>query len=287
MTTTYIGQVIFFTAFDSAGKLKYTPFNFNYLEYATDANSGAISSTTYNGQVISPAIQWYDPNFPSDVDKNADQGVVFSNFINFNQALAGYGAVFDPWNDNNTDSSYSFTTDNTFYSKPFKVDESLTKYFDTSDETLEIVTKYVDNYGFHLHTNYMYTVNPFNNIDESDLISNQFKMIPYTETDFRKIQDYFFTLTYTDSDGNKQANYYTKYNFNFDLYSADFNTHGSKLAIFTDMVVRSIVIGGTLPGTYGYGLVMPGKPELNPLGLDFRQYFDVSDNENLIKYMFK
>ena len=272
--TTYINRIIFFTAFDpnQNGILLYTQYNFNYIQYVNDAKLNKVRH-----------IEWYDPKYPLNMDILSDPGVIFLNFINYNQLLFGYGLVYDPWNGNNPNTEYNFICDNRYYSLSYRVHPLLTSYFDTSIQTLNKITNYIDKYGFVLHCNYMETIKPSSNIKQSQLSLNQFKMIEYTDDEIRRIQDYYFTITKT----NNQTNYYTKYNFNFSTYSIAFNTYNSKLAIFTDFIVRCVMLSGTSLKTYGYNLVLPSDfiNSSNPLNLDFSIYFDTSDNEKLIQYM--
>ena len=168
-----------------------------------------------------------------------------------------------------TDKSYIFEfflRENDFdFRKPTVTKEHLKRYFlPMTDE----VIKYISNYGYTNHTNYMSmydppTVKPFD-----VLIKQQFELIPYTDKEIRFIQDYY----YFDKEGELEC---TKHNFDFEKYSEDFHVYGTKLEMFTDFVVRSIYTSGVFIGVYGYGL-----PD------SFKTYFYRVDNfqEYLTEY---
>ena len=147
-----------------------------------------------------------------------------------------------------TDKSYIFKfflRENDFdFRKPTVTKKHLKKYFlPMTDE----IVKYISNYGYTNHTNYMSmydppTVKPF-----GVQIKEQFELMPYTDKEIRFIQDYY----YFDKEGELEC---TKHNFDFEKYSEDFHVYGTKLEIFTDFVVRSIYISGVFIGVYGYGL---------------------------------
>ena len=168
-----------------------------------------------------------------------------------------------------TDKSYIFKfflRENDFdFRKPTVTKKHLKKYFlPMTDE----IVKYISNYGYTNHTNYMSmydppTVKPF-----GVQIKEQFELMPYTDKEIRFIQDYY----YFDKEGELEC---TKHNFDFEKYSEDFHVYGTKLEIFTDFVVRSIYISGVFIGVYGYGL-----PD------SFKTYFYRVDNfqEYLAEY---
>ena len=94
----------------------------------------------------------------------------------------------------------------------------------------------------------MSSVNLFNlntYIPYNILVEHQFETIYYTNEQVRRIQDYYFN--------DQSNNIYSKYNFNFDLYSEDFKVYGNKLLIFTDFISRVIYESETIVGTHGYG----------------------------------
>jgi hypothetical protein len=69
-------------------------------------------------------------------------------------------------------------------------------------------------------------------------------MIEYSDNTIRRIQDYYW---------NADGKLHTKWNFDFNQYSNDFNVYGSKLLIFTDFVLRCNVLGNSPIGYIGYG----------------------------------
>ena len=77
------------------------------------------------------------------------------------------------------------------------------------------------------------------------LVDNQFDVVFYSNNQIRRLQDYYFN--------DQNNNVYSKYNFNFELYSQDFNVYGNNLVIFTDFISRVIYESETLIGTNGYG----------------------------------
>jgi S1-C subfamily serine protease len=148
------------------------------------------------------------------------------------------------------------------FDKPYSVDAALTKYFFTI--TPEIVN-YMNKFGFTIHPNYINVKAPITYIESSVLINAQFDIINYDDTQIRILQDYYWNV-----DGRLD----TKWNFDFNQYSNDFNIYGSKLLIFTDFVVRCISLSGVSLGYLGYGTVP-----------SFQKYFIQS--EDLKQYIFE
>ena len=103
------------------------------------------------------------------------------------------------WNRNNFD-----------YRNAFKIKDDLVKYF--LPITYEIID-YLNEYGF-LHNHYLSTNKPITYIPDNKLMLNQFDLIHYTDEEVRRLQDYYY---YDNS------TIYSKYNFNFNSYSEDFN----------------------------------------------------------------
>jgi len=151
---------------------------------------------------------------------------------------------------------------NTSFDKPYNVVTPLQKYF------LPITQKiidYMNKFGFVIHTNYINIKDPITYIEYSVLNDTQFDMINYDDTQIRILQDYYWNV-----DGRLD----TKWNFDFNSYSNDFNIYGSKLLIFTDFVVRCIALSGVKLGYIGYSTV--------PL---FQKYFIQSND--LKQYIFE
>lgn len=163
--------------------------------------------------------------------------------------------------------SFLQESNNTDYSKVFNVN-GFEEYFifDNLGNINQNIVDYINKYGTTIHDNYITTKDLDTYIDDYDkLINDQFDLIPYDDSQIRFIQDYFYTM---DADKNM----FTKYNFDFDLYSADFKIWGSKLNIFTDFVVRCYTLSGAITRTFGYGL-----PD------NFKKYF-INQN-NLVNYL--
>ena len=148
------------------------------------------------------------------------------------------------------------------YLKPTTLKEELKKYF--TPMTQQIIN-FNNLYGFTVHPGYMNIQDPSTYVSITRLVKEQFDLVYYKPDQLRKLQDYF----YSDNQG-----YYTKYNFNFDKFSQDFNVYGNKLVVFTDFISRVIYSSGSFIGAYGYGV---------PYG--FRKYFIQS--KNLVDYMNK
>lgn len=150
------------------------------------------------------------------------------------------------------------------YTKTINVKDEYIKYFnDITNEEIE----YIETYGFSFHNNYMQIKYPISNVSFLDICRDQFMMIKYTDEEYRKLQDYFYT--------DEQNNYYTKYNFNFNLYSNEFEVFGNKLVVFTDFIIRCINLSSTAFSTNGYGLTD-----------ELKKYF-IIDNNNIINYLIK
>jgi hypothetical protein len=135
---------------------------------------------------------------------------------------------------------------NTSYSKPYTVEPSLVKYFTPMTE--EIVN-YVLKYAFSIHNFYINIKDPLTYINESILLAQQFDLVYYTDDQIRRTQDFNYA-----PNGTIQ---YSKYNFNFDLYSSDYNVFGNKLVIFTDFVIRCGNLSGVTETGTGYGSPSP------------------------------
>jgi hypothetical protein len=147
-----------------------------------------------------------------------------------------------------TDKNYIFKfflRENDFdFRKPTVTKEHLKRYFKPMTDK---IVKYISNYGYTNHTNYMSMYDPPTLEPFDILIKEQFELIEYTDKEIRFIQDYY----YFDKEGELEC---TKHNFDFEKYSEDFHVYGTKLEMFTDFVVRSIYISGVFIGVYGYGL---------------------------------
>jgi hypothetical protein len=181
-------------------------------------------------------------NFDYDLYKHdtgltsTDKGVVFADFLTHNHID---------------------------YTKPYTVLSQYVKYF--TPMTQQIID-YIQRYGFVFHNNYLENQKPSTNIPYSSIIANQFNMIQYTSSQQRIIQDYYYNTT--------NGTIYSKHNFLSDSYSNDFHVYGTKLAIFTDFLIRCINLSGVTLNFPGYGIVD-----------SLAKYFDTSNNNALISYL--
>ncbi len=129
------------------------------------------------------------------------------------------------------------------YSKPYVVPLEFTQYFFTI--TQEMID-YVNYYGF-FHNAFLSLIVPPTYISYDELEKNQFDMIPYTDEQVKRLQDFYY-------DANKIV--YSKHNFNFDSFSNDFLVYGSKLLVMTDFIIRNLALSNVInfSNSNGYGL---------------------------------
>ena len=128
------------------------------------------------------------------------------------------------------------------------------------------IKNYNSKYANSVHCGYFNIQGLNSYIPQYDLVEKQFDLVYYVDTvpqfdnnnnkqpEIRRLQDYY----YNDNFGN----IFSKYNFNFDYYSSDFEVYGNKLVIFTDFVVRVLNTSLNVVGTRSYG-----DPNI------FRKYF--------------
>jgi len=207
---------------EDTGKLFFKSFELE-KKLLTSYDLPIIYFTEYDSNTKTPIRSKY--NFKFEEYKNdrpilidvTDQNYIFKFFLREN----------------------GFNFRNPTVTKPY-----LQKYFTPMTDK---VIKYISNYGYTIHTNYMAMHDPTTYIPFSELEKTQFEVIEYTDKEIRFIQDYYFF----DKERNLEC---TKYNFDFELYSEDFCVYGTKLEIFTDFVVRCIYISDVFIGVYGYGL---------------------------------
>ncbi len=147
------------------------------------------------------------------------------------------------------------------YSKPYIVPAEYTQYF--FGITQEMID-YVNHYGF-FHDGFLSLIVPPTYISYGELEKNQFDMIPYTDEQVKRLQDYYY-------DANNIT--YSKHNFDFDSYSNDFSIYGSKLLVMTDFIVRNLELSNIihLITSNGYGLY----PE-------FEKYFIVQPDRKVFQ----
>ena len=146
--------------------------------------------------------------------------------------------------------------------KPYFVYADYIKYFKPITQEIK---DYIDKYGV-FHGNWL--ANITTNLSDLFLITNQYDLIPYTDEQIRRLQDYVYTT------GTEFT--YTKYNFNFESYAHDFKLYtANKLVLFSDFVLRNYNSSGVIVArSSGYGITE-----------DFKQYFISSTG--LIDYLLK
>jgi hypothetical protein len=161
--------------------------------------------------------------------------------------------------DKNIMFAHFWQENNYSYIQPFEVYSKFEKYFTPMTDKIR---NYVSKYG-NIHSNFLAHISP--NISYANLIQNQFDLIEYAESDYRRIQDFLYTVN---------TNYtYTKYNFDFDTYSVDFKIFDNKLVIFTDFIIRNYNTSGVIVGSGGTGF-----------NYIFDKYF--KKNINMEEYLF-
>jgi len=136
--------------------------------------------------------------------------------------------------------------------KPYFVYADYIKYFKPITQEIK---DYIDKYGV-FHRNW--EANISTNISDTILSINQFDLVPYTDDEVRRVQDYIYSI------GTEFT--YTKNNFNFESYANDFKLYTTnKLVLFTDFVLRCYRASGVILSSSGYGITE-----------EFKQYFTSS-----------
>lgn len=277
MIKTYINDIIYF--YSRYKSYIFTKYNFDYVSYSNDVKNRILP--------IESSIIW---NYNSYTDPTNDPGIIFKNFINYNQFLYGKKMVY------NTSNVDDFKTDQFYWSNPHIIHPTLQKYFFMNIDLRKNITNYFNTYGFCLNQKYsnLHNVSFKNNshitsnvdtisnvhtsstlyLNWSDLVLYQFNMINYTDDEIIRCQNFYFVDT---------KHTYTKYNFKFNTYSNYFKIRGSKLAIFTDFVVRLLNLNHNIlidPETLsGFGPLIFDN-------IDFSIFFDINQiNSNLNKYL--
>ena len=134
--------------------------------------------------------------------------------------------------------------------EPFLVKEELKTYFLPITQEIQ---DYFDDYSYLLWgLNY----NKLSSYIADDVImNNEFDLIQYNYlTQISNLCDFFHI---------EENIIYSKYNFNFDQYSIDFNVYGSKITIFSDILIRLLYLSGNVHGLIGFKNI----PDL------FKKYF--------------
>ena len=142
---------------------------------------------------------------------------------------------------------YNFLIENqTDFWKPFTVLEQLQKYFLPITEEIQ---NYFDDYNFTLYGENFNARTTY--IKAYTLMNNEFDLVYY---DFFTETPNLCEFLETTPD-NKII---SKYNFNFEKYSSDYNVYGSKLGIFYNFMMRIKFLSENVPGFIGF-LNIPSK----------------------------
>ena len=161
----------------------------------------------------------------------------------------------------NTNSEYINLTKNKLFYKflilngsnlwqAFSVKEELKQYFNPITESIK---QYFDDYNYTLWGFNFNTLSDY--VTWNKLMIDEFNLIYYDY--FKQVPNVYEFLLYKDS------KIYSKYNFNFQNYSVDFNVHGSKIAILSDFLLRLSFLSGNASGYIGFKNI-PNK---------FKKYF--------------
>ena len=160
---------------------------------------------------------------------------------------------------------YQFLIENqTDFWKPFTVLTQLQKYFLPITTTIQ---NYFDDYNFTFYGDNFNSLTTYVNV--YTLMYYEFQLAYYDF--FTQIPNLCEFLERTPD--NKII---SKYNFNFDLYSTDFNVYGSKLCIFYDFMMRIKFLCENIPGFVGF-LNIPSK---------FFNYFYLDDTSQTTLQIF-
>ena len=123
--------------------------------------------------------------------------------------------------------------------KPFVVKDELKQFFLPITQEIQI---YFDNYNYLLYGFNNISLNTF--VTMETIMNNEFEAVLY---DYIKQIPSLCEFLHID-ENNK---YFSKYNFNFDKYSQDFNVHGSKICIFYDFMIRLRYLSGNVTNMNG------------------------------------
>ncbi len=151
------------------------------------------------------------------------------------------------------------------WDKPHTVKPELVRYFNPINDT---IVSYMNTYGNTIHKYYTGDIYNTNYLSQEALILNQFNLMGYDDNQIRLVQDFYVE---DETTGAK----YTKWNFNFTLYSNTFKVWGSKLLIFTDFIYRCMNIANQT-GIINNGYTVPDQ---------FKKFFfEIPLLEEYIKY---
>lgn len=159
--------------------------------------------------------------------------------------------------------------------QPDTVKEELKRYFNPITQK---IIDYMNRYGYSIHNNYMHKAAPNYTKLYPELLALQFELYPFTEEELPRVQDFIY-----NADGKK----YSKYNFDFDSYSNDFNIWGSKLLVFTDFVIRNYLLSNTLLILYGYGIYIPFEKYFINYNIEYNDYLQKYSITSIYKNIYK
>ena len=159
-----------------------------------------------------------------------------------------------------TDIYYEFLVENnSTLDKPFFVKDDLKKYFGVL--TPEMLSHF-NSVGFSALF-YMMGASPDGYYTMEFLIENQFNIVEVNDN-WRRLQDYIFR--------EPTGKFYSKFNFDFDQWTVDFNSWGNKLCMFTDYIIRNLFLSGQVYGFYGYGFPIETFKKYFKDSIDVKDY---------------
>jgi hypothetical protein len=132
--------------------------------------------------------------------------------------------------------------------------------------TKEIID-YMNSYGFVRYGYTGFTLpDTFYTFDEL-LFSIQFKVEYFDDTKWRRLEDFFF---------EDEENFYSKYNFDFDKFSIDFNIYGSKILLFSNFAIRNLFLAEGFKNSSSRNIYE-----------SFKKYFFKIDKNTFYNYLFQ
>jgi hypothetical protein len=156
------------------------------------------------------------------------------------------------------------------FEKPYTVLPELQKYF--FPMPIEVVN-YINTYSFAAHYGRLTNTIPKDATPDTVLVEEQFDLKLYTPIELSRVEDYFYEET-LKSVGIINEEIYSKYNFNFEQYSTDYNIYGPKRLIFTQFLTRNQFLSGVIVNSQTYGIADI-----------FKKYFDQSGYNELVNYL--
>ena len=189
--------------------------------------------------------------FENDVVDNVKKLKYSKYNFNFTKYRNDFPA-FATLSDNKT--FYDFIVKNeTDLAAPFTVKDSLKQYFTAITDDIRT---YFDNYNYILWDFNFNTLPTFAN--SQTIMDNEFNLYAY---------DYFTEIaSLCEFLHESSKGIFCKYNFNFALYSSDFNVYGSKICIFYDFYIRASYLSENLVGFLGF----------HNFPTSFDKYFDLT-----------